>query len=76
MPRPSVGDRVRVVGILPDDPDPLPIGLEGTVTSVTPLEWKFQQYGVSWESYSDDLGRRHNRTLSLLVDDPFIILGA
>ena len=34
MPRPQIGDRVRMVGIM-DDPDPLPIGLEGVVTNVT-----------------------------------------
>ena len=63
--RPSVGDRVRVVGQM-DDPDPLPIGLEGTVTYVTPAGWLHQQYQVNWD------GSR--RTLMLLPHDPFVIL--
>ena len=63
--RPQVGDRVKVTGIM-DDPDPLPIGLEGTVTDVTPPEWAIQQYGVDWDG--------GKRTLMLLPHDPFVIL--
>lgn len=63
--RPKVGDRVRVTGILPEDPAPLDIGEEGTVDYVTPPEWEFRQYGVKWDS-----GRR----LMLLPNDPFVVL--
>ena len=31
MPPVRLGDRVRITGTTPDDPDPLPIGAEGTV---------------------------------------------
>lgn len=70
MQRPQVGDRVRITGIMPDDPDPLPVGLEGTVTDVTPPEWQFQQYQVDWDQ--DGSGGR--RTLMLLPHDPFVII--
>lgn len=65
MPRPDVGDRVRVVGIMKDDPDPLPVGLEGVVTYVSP-PGPLEQYHVDW--------RPSGRCLSLLPHDPFIIL--
>lgn len=64
MPRPKVGDKVRVVGIMPDDPDPLPVGLEGVVTYVSP-PGPLEQYRVEWEG---------SRSLMLLPHDPFIIL--
>jgi hypothetical protein len=62
--RPAMGDRVRVTGVM-DDPDPLPIGLEGTVDYLTPPEYTLQQYGVKWDN---------KRTLFLLPHDPFVIL--
>ena len=62
--RPQVGDKVRVTGIM-DDPDPLPVGLCGTVTYVTPPGWGLQQYSVKWED---------KRTLMLLPHDPFTIV--
>lgn len=65
MPRPKIGDRVRITGVMFDDPDPLPVGYEGTVTYVTPPEWDLQQYQVDWDG---------TRTLILLPHDPFIIL--
>ena len=49
-----------------DDPDPLPVGLEGTVTYVTPADWRFQQYQVDWDD--------SERSLMLLPNDPFVIV--
>lgn len=68
--RPNPGDRVRITGVMPDDPDPLPVGLEGTVTDVTPEHHTFQQYTVDW----DHDGER-KRNLMLLPHDPFTIVG-
>lgn len=62
--RPNVGDRVKITGVM-DDPDPLPVGLEGTVDYVTPEHYTYQQYGVKWDN---------NRTLMLLPGDPFRVL--
>jgi hypothetical protein len=59
----SVGDRVRVTGILPDDPDPLEVGDVGTVLMVT--EGTYAQIIVDWDS-----GRR----LALLPTDPYEFL--
>jgi hypothetical protein len=63
--RPKLGDRVRVTGKLPDDPDPLTIGDEGTVDWLTPAGSHFQQIGVKWDS---------GRSLLLLPNDPFVVL--
>ena len=46
------GDRVRLV-FMPNDPDPIPEGTEGTVTDVTPIDWgqdKKTQVHVSWDN--------------------------
>jgi len=49
-----------------DDPDPIPVGTEGTVDWVNTWESKLtEQVGVAWDN-----GRR----LLLLGDDPFEIL--
>jgi hypothetical protein len=61
-----VGDRVRITGILPDDPAPLEIGDEGTVDWVN--EWTdpiTRQFGVRWDS-----GRR----LGLVDGDPYVVV--
>ena len=42
----KVGDRIRLMA-MPDDPDPLPVGSTGTVTSVT--EGPLAQIGVEWD---------------------------
>jgi hypothetical protein len=64
--KPSIGDRVRVTGILPGDPDPLPIGAEGTVDWVNQwTDYLTRQFGVKWDN---------GRTLMLLGSDPFVIL--
>lgn len=62
--RPLVpGDRVQMVGIMPDDPDPIPVGSIGTVRS---LLFAGRQIVVEW----DDL----DRSLMLLDTDPYRIL--
>ena len=65
MNPPSIGDRVRVTGRM-DDPDPLPVGSEGTVDWIG--QWTDEltrQIGVAWDS---------GRTLLLLPSDPFEVL--
>lgn len=63
--RPQVGDRVKMVGIMPNDPDPIPVGMTGTITLVTPMSSPIQQYYVSWDG---------PRSLCLLPGDPFVII--
>ncbi|WP_169816119.1 DUF4314 domain-containing protein [Nocardia miyunensis] len=60
---PIVGDRVRITGPM-DDPAPLDIGEEGTVTAVLPHSWGTQIF-VSWDS---------GRHLILVDTDPFEVL--
>jgi hypothetical protein len=43
----KVGDRIRLLA-MPDDPDPLPIGSTGTVTTVT--DGPMGQIGVDWDN--------------------------
>jgi hypothetical protein len=54
-----------MTGLMPDDPDPIPVGMMGTITHVTPKHWLMQQYTVQWDG---------PRSLSLLPDDPFEIV--
>jgi len=56
---PEPGDRVRMTGVMPDDPHPLTIGDTGTVVGIG--EHKRQIY-VEWDS---------GRGLILLDTDPF-----
>jgi hypothetical protein len=57
------GDRIRVTGILPNDPSPLKVGEMGTVVRVTPDAVHYRgTIDVAWDS---------GRTLSLLLDDPY-----
>lgn len=63
MTTPRVGDRVRITGLMPDDPAPLEIETTGTVTrsaSSCP-----GQIFVDWDN---------GRKLILLESDPFEIL--
>jgi len=63
--KPQVGDRVRITGIL-DDPDPLPVGTEGTVNWLG--QWTselIQQVGVLWDNGS---------RLIMLPHDPYIVV--
>lgn len=63
-PLPKAGDRIRVTGVLPDDPCPVEVGAEGTVTGVND-GWDLTQITVDWDC---------GRTLMLLATDPFEIL--
>lgn len=59
---PEVGDRVRMTGVMPDEPFPMEVGAEGTVISVTTTSFG-TQIDVEWDN---------GRTLLLLDTDPFI----
>lgn len=62
-----VGDRVKVTGIMRDDPAPMEIGAEGTVEYVLPgTPGIGPQISVKWDN---------GRTLFLLGKDPFIVTG-
>lgn len=61
----QLGDRIRITGMM-DDPDPLPIGLEGTVSWLG--QWTDEltsQIGVRWDD---------RRRLILLAHDPFEVV--
>lgn len=58
----SIGDRVKMTGVMENDPDPIMVGTEGTVTYVSE---ELGQYGVDWDS---------GRTLMLLRNDPFVVV--
>ncbi|MFP1155382.1 DUF4314 domain-containing protein [Mycobacterium sherrisii] len=58
------GDRVQITGVMPSDPDPLPVGTTGTVMRVLDSA---KQADVEWDN---------GRTLLLLLDvDPFVVIG-
>lgn len=61
------GDRVRITGLLPDDPAPLPIGTEGVVHNVMNQSTPLEQIGVDWEIDPP-------RSLMLLPTDPFEVV--
>ena len=68
MARAKVGDRVRMTGVMRDDPQPIEVGAEGTVTYVNDGgPHGFIQYSVAWDN---------GRTLMLLKDDPFTVIGS
>lgn len=54
-----------MTGLMPDDPAPMEIGDEGTVTKVNPLSYGPDQIYVDWDN---------GRTLILLATDPFQII--
>lgn len=45
------GDRVRLL-FMPDDPDPIPVGTEGTVRDVQEFKWNKHetQINVKWDN--------------------------
>ena len=58
------GDRVQITGVMPDDPDPLPVGTTGTVVRLLDSG---RQADVDWDN---------GRGLLLLVDvDPYRVIG-
>jgi len=67
VPPVALDDRVRIAGTMANDPDPLPIGAEGTVdwvnTWTSPLS---EQIGAAWDN---------GRSLLLLPTDPFEVIG-
>ncbi len=63
MLTPRVGDRVRITGLMPDDPAPLEIGTIGTVTRI-PSSCPGQIF----------VDCDNGRSLILLESDPFEIL--
>lgn len=66
---PAVRDRVRITGVMPNDPSPMEVGAEGTVTEVgepLPSAWGgSRQIFVDWDNGS---------TLILLDTDPFVVV--
>lgn len=65
------GDRVRITGVLPGDPAPLPIGLEGTVAHVMNQSTVIEQIVVDWDLAE---GETRPRSLMLLPTDPFEVV--
>lgn len=62
----KMGDRVRMAGVMQNDPDPIPPGSEGTVDWVGQWDHPYtRQIGVAWDS-----GRR----LMLLEGDPYEVI--
>lgn len=46
----AVGDRIRLRS-MPDDPNPIPSGSEGTITFVHPQDHgRWTQIGVNWDN--------------------------
>lgn len=64
---PEVGDRIKMVGLMQHDPDPIPVDTTGTVTEVRAA---VGQIDVDWDPISDS----RPRSLILLVDDPHMII--
>lgn len=64
---PKTGDRVRVTGVMPNDPDPIPVGTTGTVTGVGDRLFRDSptQIFVDWDI---------KRSLILLDSDPFEVV--
>ena len=65
MKLPQKGDRVRMIGTMPNDPDPMEEGAEGTVLASSPGMGNMEgQIIVDWDN---------GRTLILLPSDPYIV---
>lgn len=65
-PKPEVGDRIRITGVMRNEPNPIPVGTEGTVTWVG--QWTSEltrQIGADWDNGS---------RLLLLDIDPYEIV--
>lgn len=55
-----------MVGVMPNDPDPIPVGTEGTVTGGS--EPSFNMAGQIWVEWDN------GRSLILLTTDPYTIV--
>lgn len=64
---PAVGDRIRMVGVMPDDPAPIEVGTEGEVTGIGGSIGGRVQIFVDWDN---------GRSLILLDTDPFRVVGS
>lgn len=65
MSKAQAGDRVRMTGAMPGDPDPIPVGTEGTVVEVMNVGTPIEQIHVDWDI---------ERSLLLLPTDPFDVV--
>lgn len=66
MTGPALGQRVRITGAMPGEPNPLPVGATGVVTRVANAAG---QVWVRWDPPHE------TRSLMLLVDDdPFEVV--
>ncbi len=63
---PTPGDRIRMTGLMPNDPCPKPVGAEGTVIEISEGVYTCTQIIVRW----DDGG-----SLMVLADDPYEVIG-
>jgi len=62
----KIGDRIRLLK-MDNDPDPIPVGSEGTITGITKLSHNEMQIQVKWDS---------GRSLSVLLPpDKIEIIG-
>lgn len=64
---PQVGDRVKMTGVMQNDPCPMEVGAEGTVDYIGTAIQGRTQIGVEWDN---------GRGLILLDCDPFVIMDA
>lgn len=60
----KAGDRVRITGVQPEDPNPMPIGAEGTVIEA------HEDTGQTLVDWDPKVGR----SLILLTTDPFKVI--
>lgn len=49
MPTTKIGDRIELLE-MPDDPDPVPVGTQGTVMFIFGTETLNPQYDVRWDN--------------------------
>lgn len=66
---PAAGDRIRMVGVMADDPDPLPVGATGTVTHVVVTGLSGPGRVQIWVDWDDS-----QRTLMVLGSDPYEVI--